>query len=89
MALNIKVTRLDFRAPSIQAEYARALDLDFLGKVIVKNFFVNVLDHSGHRVDLPIGRFPPGLSDGQVTTPEEDLSGNQMRLDNYEGCRQQ
>lgn len=68
MALNIKIARLDPAAPSLQAEYARALDLDFLGKAVVKNFFVNLLEYSSHRVELLIGRYPFDLLDGHVTT---------------------
>ena len=49
---------LDLNAPSIIAEYSRYLDSDILGKIIFKNFFLNVLRFREEEIYLPLGRSP-------------------------------
>ena len=46
---------LDSRAPSIQAEYLRYLDGDILGKLIFKNFLVNIIGLSADDIYIPLG----------------------------------
>lgn len=48
---------LDNNAPSIEAEYGRYLDGDILGKVIAKNFLLNVIGYDVSQVYIPVGRY--------------------------------
>ena len=47
---------LDPDAVSIQAEYTRYLDPDVLGKIVFKNFALNVLKLEPTRVRIPLSR---------------------------------
>jgi len=48
---------LDPFAPSIVAEYSRYIDGDLLGKIIAKNFLINVLNIPEKNVHIPVGRY--------------------------------
>jgi hypothetical protein len=47
---------LDLGAPSVLAEYSRYLDSDILGKILFKNFFLNVLRFREDELYVPLGR---------------------------------
>jgi hypothetical protein len=47
---------LDPNAPSILAEYSHYLDSDILGKILFRNFFLNVLRFREEEIYLPLGR---------------------------------
>jgi hypothetical protein len=47
---------LDPSAPSILAEYSHYLDSDILGKILFRNFFLNVLGLHEKEIYLPLGR---------------------------------
>ena len=47
---------LDKDAPNIEAEYLRYLDRDILGKLLFKNFRLNVIGLSESDLRIPIGR---------------------------------
>jgi hypothetical protein len=74
---------LDNNAPSIDAESGRYLDGDILGKVITKNFLLNVIGYEAGQVYIPVGRYgnaaekydasgriQPDLGDGHVQTSQ-------------------
>jgi hypothetical protein len=46
---------LDPSAPSILAEYSRYLDSDILGKILFRNFFLNVLKFRENEIYVPLG----------------------------------
>lgn len=48
---------LDRNAPSIEAEYARYIDGDVLGKILFKNFWLNKVGGSEEDIRFPVGRF--------------------------------
>lgn len=47
---------LDLNAPSIHAEYFRYVEKDILGKILFKNFFLNVLNFGEEAIYIPLGR---------------------------------
>jgi hypothetical protein len=47
---------LDPHAVSTEAEYTRYLDPDILGKIVLKNFALNVLNLDSKRVRIPLSR---------------------------------
>src|SRR5881394_913143 len=49
---------LDPEAPSIRAEYFRYIEKDILGKILFKNFFLNVLNFREEAIYIPLGRSP-------------------------------
>ena len=70
---------LDRDAPSVDAEYFRYVEKDILGKILFKNFFVNVLNFADEALYIPLGRSPryderkiPG--DAQVLVQERWLN---------------
>jgi hypothetical protein len=48
---------LDPRAPSIEAEYARYLDADILGKIVFKNFLIHRAGAAQAPLHIPLGRY--------------------------------
>jgi hypothetical protein len=48
---------LDPAAPGVDAEYARYIDGDLLGKIIARNLLTNVIGHSPADIFTPIGRY--------------------------------
>ena len=44
--------------PSICAEYFRYVEKDILGKILFKNFFLNVLNFPEEAIYIPLGRSP-------------------------------
>jgi hypothetical protein len=55
---------LDKDAPSIEDEYVRFLEGDYLGKVILKNFCTHVACIDPNDVDIPIGKWGDALRKG-------------------------
>jgi hypothetical protein len=47
---------LDRDAPSLRAEYLRYVEKDILGKILFKNFFLNVLNFPEEAIYIPLGR---------------------------------
>ena len=66
---------LDKHAPTIDAEYARYLDGDVLGKFIFKNFMRNVARVPIAHLRIPLGRF------GDVGTRWHCRADAQVRID--------
>lgn len=48
---------LDLSAPNTAAEYARYVDGDILGKLIVRNFLVNRIELPAESIFTPVGRY--------------------------------
>ena len=48
---------LDPLAPSFEAEYARYIDGDLLGKIITRNLLVNSLSYENKSIFTPLGRY--------------------------------
>lgn len=48
---------LDKNAPSIDAEYGRYLDGDIIGKLVAKNFLLNVIGYDDSQISIPVGRY--------------------------------
>jgi len=48
---------LDLSAPNTAAEYARYVDGDILGKLIVRNFLVNRVELPPEAIFIPVGRY--------------------------------
>jgi hypothetical protein len=48
---------LDPNSPSIAAEYARYLDGDILGKIITRNFLLNLVGLKQAAIFIPVGRY--------------------------------
>ena len=48
---------LDKGAPSTEAEYIRYLEGDIFGKIIFKNFALNILKIPERDVKIPIGKW--------------------------------
>jgi hypothetical protein len=47
---------LDPNAVSVEAEYTRYLDADVLGKIVLKNFAINVLGLDARDIRIPVSR---------------------------------
>ena len=48
---------LDLSAPNTAAEYARHVDGDILGKLIVRNFLINRIELPAESIFTPVGRY--------------------------------
>jgi hypothetical protein len=59
---------LDPNAPNVGVEYRRYLDSDVLGKIIFKNFAINIAGCSELDVEVPIGRFGDARDAGKFLT---------------------
>jgi hypothetical protein len=66
---------LDLYAVSIKAEYTRYLDADLLGKIVFKNFALNVLGIKEEAIRIPLSR------QGDLG-PYKDLSDAGIRFEN-------
>jgi hypothetical protein len=71
---------LDPNAVSTEAEYTRYLDPDVLGKIILKNFAVNVLAAAGRVFDLSVWPHQPAFLErcGFYITPRFRIRVNTM-----------
>ncbi len=57
---------LDNDAPSVQSEYVRYIEGDIFGKILFRNFALNIFNLSEHDIHVPLGKWELRAGDARV-----------------------